>query len=325
MPRAFSGIQPTNILHIGNYLGAIKNWVDLQDKYSCIFSVVDLHAMTVKTDPKNFGQNILMMAKTYLAFGIDPKKSLVFRQSDVSAHVELAWILNTIAKISELERMTQFKDKAKQHKENVNMGLFDYPVLMAADILLYDTNLVPVGEDQIQHIELARTLAERFNKLYGNTFVVPEPLVKKHGARIMGLDDPSKKMSKSSPNAGSYIALLDSPEAAAKKIMRAVTDSGSEIKSGADKPALTNLLTIYSLLSGKEIKEIEKEYTGRGYADFKKGLAEVVSDFLSSFQKKFNTVKDSDVRDVLAEGGKKAKAIADKKMDEVKKKIGLII
>lgn len=296
----------------------------MQDKYNCVFSVVDLHAMTVKTDPKTFGDNILMMAKTYLAFGIDPKKSLIFRQSDVPAHAELAWILNTIAKISELERMTQFKDKAKQHKENVNMGLFDYPVLMAADILLYDTNLVPVGEDQVQHIELARTLAERFNKLYGETFVLPEPMVKKHGARIMGLDDPTKKMSKSSPNAGSYIALLDDPAIASKKIMRAVTDSGSEIKSGADKPALTNLLVIYSLLSGKDIKDIEKEYAGKGYADFKKGLAEVVSDFLSGFQKKFNAIKDDEVRNILADGSKNAKKIADQKMALVKSKIGLI-
>ncbi|MCX6782275.1 MAG: tryptophan--tRNA ligase [Candidatus Magasanikbacteria bacterium] len=323
MKRVFSGIQPTNILHIGNYLGAIKNWIELQDKYSCIFSVVDLHAMTVKTDPKTFGDNILMMAKTYLAFGIDPKKSLIFRQSEVPAHTELTWILNTIAKISELERMTQFKDKAKQHKENVNMGLFGYPVLMASDILLYDTNLVPVGEDQVQHIELTRTLAERFNRLYGETFVLPEPMVKKHGARIMGLDDPSKKMSKSSPNAGNYIALLDDPAVASKKIMRAVTDSGSEIKSGANKPALTNLLVIYSLLSGKDIKDIEKEYAGKGYADFKKGLAEVVSGFLSGFQKKFNVIKDSDVRDILADGEKKANEIAERKMRDVKTKIGL--
>ncbi len=325
MSRVFSGIQPTNILHIGNYLGAIKNWIELQDKYDCVFSVVDLHAMTVKTNPKTFNDNILMMAKTYLAFGIDPNKSLIFRQSDVPAHTELTWILNTITKISELERMTQFKDKAKQHKENVNVGLFGYPVLMAADILLYDTNLVPVGEDQVQHIELTRTLAERFNKLYGETFVLPEPLVKKHGARIMGLDDPSKKMSKSSSNAGSYIALLDDPAVASKKIMRAVTDSGSEIKSGASKPALTNLLTIYSLLSNREIKDIEKEYANKGYADFKKGLAETVTNFLSDFQTKFNAIKNNEVLDILLDGGKKANAIADKKMLDVKAKVGITL
>lgn len=325
MPRIFSGIQPTNILHIGNYLGAIKNWVELQNKYQCVYCVVDLHAMTVKQNPAEFPKNILSMAKTYLAFGIDPEKSLIFQQSDVSAHAELAWILNTIAKISELERMTQFKDKSKQHKENINLGLFDYPVLMAADILLYDTDAVPVGEDQIQHVELTRTLAERFNKLFGDTFVIPEPLVNKQGGRIMGLDNPEKKMSKSADSPNNYISLLDSPETAKKKIMKAVTDSGSEIVFSADKPALANLLTIYSLLGGREIKAIEKEYAGRGYADFKKGLAEVVAAFLSDFQKKYKTINDSEVREILVSGGKKAKAMADKKMEKVKAKTGLII
>jgi len=323
MQRVFSGIQPTNILHIGNYLGAIKNWIGLQDKYECFFSVVDLHALTVKTDPKTFNDNILMMAKTYLALGIDPNKSVIFRQSDVSAHAELAWILNTIAKVSELERMTQFKDKAKQHKDNINMGLFDYPVLMAADILLYDTNVVPVGEDQVQHIELARTLAERFNKLYGDTFVLPEPLVIKSGGRIMGLDDPTKKMSKSSPNPNNYISLLDNPIISGKKIKRAVTDSGSEIKSGANKPALTNLLTIYSLLENREIKDIEKEYEGKGYADFKKGLQNLVTNFLADFQDKYNKIDDAEVIDKLKKGARRANDIAKEKMEEVKEKIGI--
>lgn len=323
MTRVFSGIQPTNILHIGNYLGAIKNWIELQNKHECFFSVVDLHALTVKTDPKTFSDNILMMAKTYLAFGIDPDKSTIFRQSDVPAHAELAWILNTIAKISELERMTQFKDKSKQHKDNINMGLFDYPVLMTADILLYDTNLVPVGEDQIQHIELARTLAERFNKLYGDTFILPEPLVIKKGGRVMGLDDPTKKMSKSSPNPNNYISLLDNPSVSGKKIKRAVTDSGNEIKSGPDKPALTNLLTIYSLLSNREIKDIEKEYDGKGYADFKNGLQTVVTDFLADFQDKYNNIKDAKVIEMLKDGAGKANKIANKKMSVVKEKIGI--
>lgn len=325
MPRVFSGIQPTNILHIGNYLGAIKNWIELQNKYECFFSIVDLHALTVKTDPKTFNENIIMMAKTYLALGIDPDKSVIFRQSDVSAHTELAWILNTIAKVSELERMTQFKDKAKQHKDNINMGLFDYPVLMAADILLYDTNLVPVGEDQIQHIELARTLAERFNRLYGQTFTVPDFTVSKYGGRIMGLDDPTKKMSKSAPNPNNYISLLDNPTVSGKKIKRAVTDSGSEIKSGANKPALTNLLTIYSLLENREIKDIEKEYEGKGYADFKKGLQNLVTNFLADFQDKYNAIKDADVKIKLEQGAEKANKNADKKMKEVKEKIGIKI
>jgi tryptophanyl-tRNA synthetase len=324
MKRAVSGVQPTNNLHLGNYLGAIKNWVELQDSYDSFYCIVDLHAITIKQDPKVLRQNVLNVAKTYLALGIDPNKSTIFVQSQVPQHAELAWVLNTIAKLGELERMTQFKDKASQHKENINMGLFDYPVLMSADILLYDPEIVPVGEDQKQHVELTRDLAERFNSSYGKTFVVPEPVIKKEGARIMGLDDASKKMSKSANSANNYIALLDSPEVAAKKISKAVTDSGSVIESGKDKPALTNLLTIYSLLSGQNIKNIEKEYTGKGYADFKKGLANTVTKFLSDFQTKFNALDDDKVRAVLEEGNKKARAIAEKKMIDVKTKMGLI-
>ncbi|TSC84352.1 MAG: tryptophanyl-tRNA synthetase [Parcubacteria group bacterium Gr01-1014_13] len=324
MKRAVSGVQPTNNLHLGNYLGAIKNWVELQDQYDSFYCIVDLHAITIKQDPKVLRQNVLNVAKTYLALGIDPNKSTIFVQSQVPQHAELAWVLNTIAKLGELERMTQFKDKASQHKENINMGLFDYPVLMSADILLYDPEIVPVGEDQKQHVELTRDLAERFNSAYSKTFLVPEPLIKKEGARIMGLDDPSKKMSKSATSANNYIALLDSPEVAAKKISKAVTDSGSTIESGKDKPALTNLLTIYSLLSGKTIKEIEKEYTGKGYADFKKGLTATVTEFLSDFQAKFNALDDNEVKSILEEGNKKARAIAEKKMVDVKTKMGLI-
>src|SRR3989338_8308577 len=240
MQRVFSGVQPTNNLHLGNYLGAIKNWVKLsrQGGYESIFCIVDFHAITVKQEPKTLRQNVLNVAKTYLALGIDPDKSTIFAQSQVKEHTELAWILNTIAKLSELERMTQFKDKAKQYKDNINMGLFGYPVLMAADILLYDTEVVPVGEDQAQHVELARVLARRFNSTFGETFVEPEALIKKEGARIMGLDDPKKKMSKSATSPNNYIALIDSPAVAAKKLSRAVTDSGTVIKSGADKPAL---------------------------------------------------------------------------------------
>jgi len=325
MPRVFSGIQPTNLLHIGNYFGAIKKWVELQDKHDCVFCVVDLHALTVRPDPKTFGQNILNLAKMYLAAGIDPRRSIIFQQSEVKEHAELAWILNTIAKIAELERMTQFKDKAASQKDNINLGLFAYPVLMAADILLYDTNAVPVGEDQLQHVELARTLAERFNKIFGQTFVVPEAMVNKQGARIMGLDNPMKKMSKSAASANNYISLLDSPEEAKKKIMKAVTDSGSEIKFSDDRPAISNLLNIFSLLTGKEIKNLEKEFAGKGYAEFKKGLAEATADFLSDFQKKFQKIKDDEARKILAEGAKKAQAMAEKKMNEVKNKIGLVI
>ncbi|MBI2037461.1 MAG: tryptophan--tRNA ligase [Candidatus Magasanikbacteria bacterium] len=324
MKRVFSGVQPTNNLHLGNYLGAIKNWVELQNSYDAFYCVVDLHAITVKQDPKQLRQNVLNVAKTYLALGVDPDKSTIFVQSHVPQHAELAWVLNTIAKLSELERMTQFKDKAKEHKENINMGLFDYPVLMASDILLYSPEVVPVGEDQKQHVELTRDLAARFNSLYGKTFIEPKPLINKEGARIMGLDDPTKKMSKSAASANSYIALLDSPEVVAKKISRAVTDSGTTIESGADRPALTNLLTIYSLLSNQSIKNIEKEYAGKGYADFKKGLAQVVTQFISEFQSKFNALDDNKVKKILEEGAAKAKVVAEKKMEEVKTKMGLL-
>jgi len=324
MSRIFSGVQPTNNIHVGNYLGAIKNWVELQKKNDCVFCVVDLHALTVYQKPEILRQNILNVAKTYLALGVDPKKSVIFVQSDVKEHVELAWVLNTIAKMGEMERMTQFKDKAKQHESNINLGLFSYPVLMAADILLYDTNEVPVGEDQKQHVELARDLAIRFNSLYGDTFIVPKPIIKKDGARIMGLDDPSKKMSKSAASNFNYIALLDDLKVAEKKIMRAVTDSGAEVKVGVNKPALTNLLTLYSLLTGQEIKSIEKEYIEKGYGDFKKGLAKVVVDFLEDFQDRFNQITDSEAKKILAQGAQKAQKLASKKISIIKDKIGLL-
>ncbi len=324
MKRIFSGIQPTNNLHIGNYLGAVKNWVALQNDYDCIYCVVDMHAITVHQDPNDLRKNILDAAKTYLALGVDPNRVIIFQQSSVSAHAELAWVLNTVTKVAELERMTQYKDKAKQHKQNINMGLMDYPVLMAADILLYDTALVPVGDDQTQHVELSRIIARQFNSTFGETFIVPEAHIGKQGARVMGLDDPSKKMSKSAPSPANYISLLDDPEVARKKIMRAVTDSGTEIKSGADKPALSNLLMIYSSFSGKTVKEIEKEYAGHGYGDFKKGLAEVMVGFLTDFQNKFHQISDADVKEILASGAKKADAIASKKLSEVKQKIGFV-
>ncbi len=343
MKRAFSGVQPTNNLHLGNYLGAMKNWVELQNSYESFYCVVDLHAITVKQDPKELRQNILNVAKTYLALGIDPNKSTIFVQSHVKEHVELGWILNTIAKMGELRRMTQFKEKTGSGQlisgaqgnstiskishyinEEATVGLFDYPVLMAADILLYNTQVVPVGDDQKQHVELTRDLAARFNSLYGKTFIEPEPLIQKEGARIMGLDDPTKKMSKSATSANSYIALLDPPEVIAKKISRAVTDSGTTIESGADRPALTNLLTIYSLLSNQPVKAIEKEYAGKGYADFKKGLTKIVTDFTTDFQNKFNALNDDQVRNILENGADKARAVAKQKMEEVKKKMGLI-
>jgi len=322
--RIFSGIQPSGVLHLGNYLGAIKNWVALQEKYDPIFCVVDLHAITVPQKPEELRQKTLEVAKTYLAAGIDPEKSLIFVQSRVPEHTELAWILNTVAKISELERMTQFKDKAKAFRQNLNAGLFNYPVLMAADILLYDANLVPIGEDQLQHVEIARTLARRFNSLFGETFAVPEPFVVKEGMRIMGLDDPKKKMSKSALSEYNYISLTDTPEKILEKIKKAVTDSGKEIKYSADRPAIRNLLNIYALLDNAKPKEIAESYRGKGYAEFKKDLAEVVVGFLEPFQEKYDNIEDREVLRILEEGREKAKKLAEEKMAEVREKIGLI-
>ncbi len=322
--RILSGIQPTGTLHVGNYLGAIKQWLELQKKNECIFPIVDLHAITVDYEPKQMQKNILEAAMDYLAAGLNPKKCLIFVQSQVKEHAELAWLLETITPIGELERMTQFKDKSKQHKQNINAGLFAYPVLMAADILLYKTNIVPVGEDQRQHVELARTIARKFNNKFGNTFPLPKVQLSKFGARIMSLTNPLKKMSKTGDEG---IALSDSPAVIKDKIKRAVTDSGKEIKYDLkNKPAISNLLTIYHLFSNKSIKELEKKYKDKGYAGFKKGLAEVVIKGLKSFQEKRRKLEKNPqlVKKILAEGQKKAKKIVQKTITEVKKKMGLI-
>ncbi len=323
--RIFSGVQPSGVLHLGNYLGAVRNWIELQKKdYESIFCVVDLHAITVPQKPEELRKNTLETAKTFLAAGIDPEKSIVFVQSQVPEHAELAWILNAITKIAELERMTQFKDKSRENKKNINMGLFSYPVLMAADILLYDTEIVPVGEDQIQHVELARDIAKRFNNTFGETFIIPKPNLTKEGMRIMGLDDPTKKMSKSASSAYNYIALNDEPDAVREKIMRAVTDSGKTVKYSDDRPALKNLLNIYALLDNATPREIAQSYRGKGYAEFKKDLAEIVVDFLKNFQEKFNNIDDGEVLKILEEGREKAGKIAKEKMEIVREKIGLL-
>jgi len=373
--RLFSGIQPSGNLHLGNYLGAIKQWIPLQDEYEAFFSVVDLHAITVPQDPAELRRKTLEIAKIYLAAGIDPSKATLFVQSHVPEHTELMWILNTITKNGDLTKMTQFKDKAGVNfedfeKEMVDMltsttttenlfdkstkevfeamkkvaatfsqmtiqgfkekfnssttGLFDYPVLMAADILLYDTAVVPVGDDQVQHVELTRTLARRFNDRFGETLVVPQPRVMKEGARIMGLDDPAKKMSKSAGSAYNYIALSDDPELAKKKIMKAVTDSGTEITCQDDRPALKNLITIYSLLGDKSADEIVAMYAGKGYADFKRDLAEVVASFLSDFQKKLSDISDEEAMNILRAGAEKARVVAGEKMKIVKERVGFL-
>lgn len=322
----FSAAQPSGNLHIGNYLGAIKQWIELQDKHNCIFSIVDYHAITVYQEPEKLREKILETAMIYLAAGINPGKSIIFVQSDASEHTELAWILNTIAKIPELELMTQFKDKAKRFRGKINVGLFDYPVLMAADILLYKTDMVPVGEDQKQHIEFARTIARRFNNLYGETFVIPQAIIRKEGARIMGLDDPMKKMSKSAENPNNYIALSDEPGLIKEKIKKAVTDSGKEIVYDLkNKKGLSNLLSIYSLASEKSIEKLEKEYQGKNYNEFKKDLGEEIVKFLEPFQKEMKKLKSDSgkVRKILEDGAEKARRISRKTLKEVKEKIGL--
>ncbi|MDO8529387.1 MAG: tryptophan--tRNA ligase [bacterium] len=324
MARIFSGIQPSGNLHIGNYLGAIKNWVKLQEEFESIFCVVDLHAITVPQNPEELKKRTIEVAKVYLACGINPEKSTIFIQSHVHEHAELAWILNTITKVSEMERMTQFKDKAGKNKEGVSMGLFDYPVLMAADILLYDTEKVPVGEDQVQHVELARTLAKRFNNKFGETFVVPEPHITKEGMRIMGLDSPLKKMSKSAASEYNYIALSNDAETITKKVKKAVTDSGKEIVYSGGKPALKNLINIYSSFSDKKPEEIEKMYQGKGYSDFKNGLSEAIISALKPIQDRMKSLSDEEVLKILKSGAEKARSIAENKLKEVKEKVGFV-
>ncbi len=325
MKKIFSGIQPTNVIHIGNYLGALKNWVALQDEGEAIYCIVDLHAITVPQEPEVLKEKILEVAALFIACGVDPDKATLFIQSSRPEHSELAWILNCYTYLGELKRMTQFKDKSGENQDAVSAGLFDYPVLMAADILLYQTTHVPVGEDQKQHIEITRDIAGRFNNKYSQTFTIPEPIIKQSTARIMGLDDPTKKMSKSSPNPSSYIALTDSPDTIKDKIKRAVTDSGSEIKSGPEKPAITNLLNIFSGMSGREVAEIEKEFEGKGYGEFKEALTETIIAELAPIQDKFNSLMaDRDaLRQILADGSAKIAPIAQKTLSDVKSKVGL--
>lgn len=323
--KIFSGVQPSGNLHLGNYIGAISQWVELQEAYDCIFCVVDYHAITVKQNPEQLRNKITEIAKIYIASGIDPQKSIIFQQSDIKEHTELAWILNSsCARMSDLNKMTQFKDKAGDNQENVGVGLFDYPVLMAADILLYNTDVVPVGDDQLQHVELARDIAKRFNHNFGDTFIVPRAEIRKEGARIMGLDNPEKKMSKSAKSEANYIALTDDPEQARKKIMKATTDTGNEvIYNPAKKPGVSNLILIESILSRIEIGEVENKYRGKLYGDLKKGVAEAVVTFLHDFQAKYNSISDDDVRQILKENAEKIRPIAERTMQKVKKGIGV--
>ena len=285
--RVFSGIQPTGGFTLGNYLGAVRNWGALQDEYDCIYSVVDLHSITVRQDPATLRRQIRESAALLLACGVDPQKAILFIQGDVHQHAELSWILGCYTQFGELSRMTQFKDKSQKHPENVNGGLFTYPVLMAADILLYQTDLVPIGADQKQHLELVRNIAERFNGIYGQTFVVPDGYFPKVAARVMSLQDPTAKMSKSDENVNVKIMLLDDPDLIIKKFRRAVTDSESVIRASEDKPGVTNLMSIYSACTGKSFEEIESEFEGKGYGDFKTAVGETVRDMLRPIQERY--------------------------------------
>ncbi|MDP3999878.1 MAG: tryptophan--tRNA ligase [bacterium] len=324
--RVLSGVQASGNLHLGNYIGALRQFIDLQRDYDCYIFIADLHAITVPQDPKALRKQIRSVVNMHLACGLDPDKVTLFRQSDVSAHSELGWLLNTIATMGELKRMTQFKDKAGGKAEaSVGVGLFDYPVLMAADILLYEADLVPTGEDQKQHIELARDLAQRFNHRFGRTFRMPKPMIPKIGARIMGLDDPSVKMSKSAASAGNRIELIDSEDVIRKKVSRAVTDSGSEIKAGPKKPAVTNLLTIMCALTDRTVAELEKEFAGKGYKEFKEALADTVVAALKPIQQTLAELEKNPkyVDEVLARGAEKARPVAERTLAAAKQAMGL--
>jgi len=323
--RVFSGIQPTGELHIGRYLGAVRHWAARQDEYDNIFCVVDLHAITVQQDPDLLKDRIREFAGLLIASGIDPEKSIIFVQSHLPAHSELAWILNCFIPIGWMQRMTQYKEKAVKQKEQVSVGLFDYPSLMAADILLYDTDVVPVGDDQKQHVELARDVAQRFNHIYGETFRLPEPVIASSGARIMGLDDPTKKMSGSEAGAGHSINVLDSPDDIRSKIMKATTDSLKEIRFDESRPGIFNLLSIYQGFVDLSESEIEAKYAGKGYGDLKKELAEVVVEGLRPLQERYRelTADSGYIDSVFAAGLAKARPMAEKKLAEVQGKVGL--
>ncbi len=322
--RILSGVQPTGSMHIGSYLGAISQWKKLQTMGECIFFIADLHALTIPQEPKTFSKEVIETATELLAVGLDPEKCIIFIQSEIKEHAELCWLLNTITPLGELMRMTQFKEKSRQFKSNINAGLLNYPVLQAADILLYQTDSVPVGKDQMQHLELTKTIARKFNQKYGKTFKVPESIILQTGARIMALNNPKKKMSKSDPKGCLY--LFDEPDVIRKKIMTAVTDPGKAIKyNPAKKPGISNLLTIYSLFSGKPVSQVEKKFSRKGYAEFKKSLADLLVAKLEPFRRKKKELSRREVyvKEVLGQGKKRAEIISQSTMKNVRKKMGL--
>lgn len=322
----FSGIKPSGDLTLGNYIGAIKNWVKLQEEYECYFCVADLHAITVRQEPKDLRKRTLEMLAIYLASGIDPEKNTMFIQSHVSAHSEASWLLTCSTYMGELSRMTQYKDKSKSGGESISAGLFNYPVLMAADILLYQTDLVPVGKDQLQHLEISRDIGERFNRMYSDTFVIPEAYMGKTGAKIMDLQDPTKKMSKSEENVNGYILIMDPPEVIRKKVNRAVTDSLGVVKYNDEQLGVKNLMTILITLTGMSKQEIEAKYEGLGYAQFKKDVAEAVVAELEPIQIKINEYigNKAYLEEIYKKGAEKANCVANKTLRKMQKKIGFI-
>lgn len=325
--RVLSCIQPSGLLTLGNYLGALKNWAAMQEEFDCTFAVADLHAITVRQEPAKLRSQIYSTFAILLALGIDPEKNTVFIQSQVPEHTALSWLLSCYTQFGEMSRMTQFKDKSQKHPDNINVGLFSYPVLMAADILLYQSDLVPVGADQKQHLEIARDIAIRFNNIYGDVFTVPDAYIPKAGARVKSLQDPAKKMSKSDDNANAWVAILDSKDDIIRKFKRAVTDSDNEIRMSEDKPGISNLITIYSAVTGKTTDEVEKEFDGKGYGDFKLAVGEAVADTLAPIKQKHDEIiKDKKILEQLyRQGAEKAEHVARKTYFKAMKKVGFVL
>ena len=323
----FSGMQPSGIITLGNYLGALKNWTKLQDTYNCVYCIVDMHAITVRQEPAALRKNSRDLLTMYLAAGLDPDKNIIYMQSHVSAHAELAWILNCFTYMGELNRMTQFKEKSQKHAQNINAGLFAYPVLMAADILLYQTDKVPVGADQKQHLELARDIAIRFNGIYGDTFKVPEPYIGEAGARVMSLQDPTKKMSKSDEDSNAYISIIDDPDTIVRKFKRAVTDSDTAAYFNSEtKPGISNLMAIYSAITGLSHEQIENEFAGKGYGEFKLKVAEAVVEELRPIQQKFKELSADKayIDSIIKKNAETANYLATKTLRKVQKKVGFV-
>lgn len=325
--KVLSCIQPSGMLTLGNYLGALKNWVNMQEEFDCTFAVADLHAITVRQEPAKLRQQIYSTFALLLALGLDSQKSTLFIQSQVPEHSALSWVLSCNTQFGEMARMTQFKDKSAKHSDNINVGLFSYPVLMAADILLYKPNFVPVGADQKQHLEIARDIAERFNRIYGDVFTVPEAYIPKAGARVMSLQNPDKKMSKSDDNANSWVAILDDRDTIIRKFKRAVTDSGSGIYMSEDKKGISNLITIYGAITGKTTQEVEKEFEGKGYGDFKLAVGEAVADELAPIKANFDKIiaDKSELERLFKDGAQRAEKVARKTYFKAMKKVGFVL